>query len=101
MRRRVSFIHRPEHGIDPNSLELTDDGVSGPKLLAAREERLTLALDELPAEFAAALKDITEELHLRWASTSAYGTLEPFSSRVSPGLHLIHAPRRGSNAGIL
>jgi hypothetical protein len=30
---------------------------------------------------------------VRWASAAAYPSVSPFSSRISPGLHLFYTPR--------
>ncbi|KUI58774.1 Protein pbn1 [Cytospora mali] len=50
MRQRVTFLHKPEDGIDPALLKVTDSSLTGPSLKAAREDRVTLALEELPEE---------------------------------------------------
>ncbi|PKS12695.1 hypothetical protein jhhlp_000903 [Lomentospora prolificans] len=92
MRRRITFIHTPDHGVDPNSIKVDHGIISGPNVLAAREERVTLAVDELPSDLAFKLKNHPGDIHVRWASSTAYGTEEPLSSRISPGLHLLYLP---------
>jgi hypothetical protein len=91
MRRRITLVHSPEHGVDPSSVRITDDTISGPEVLAVREERLTFALDELPGEVARLLGRCTGRLHVRWDSSSAHEASELLSSRVSPGLHVFSA----------
>jgi len=93
MRQRITFAHKPENGINPDSLHITNDGISGPDLTAMREERLTSALGELPSDIAAALKE-SHELHLRWVSSLPSETIDPFSSRLPPGFHLFYSPQR-------
>lgn len=77
--------------MDPNQLEIHETKVQGPALEAVREHKITLTLPELPSELAGLLRDL-EELHLRWATSASYDTLEPFSSRLSPGLHVSYTP---------
>lgn len=94
MRERITFLHPAGAGIDPAALDIQDAGLVGPLTEATREDRFTLALGELPSEVADLLRDGFAELHLRWTSPVNYGALEPFSSRLSPGLHVSYAPSR-------
>ncbi|KAI8234945.1 Protein pbn1 [Colletotrichum sp. SAR 10_99] len=50
MRQRITFIHKPGNGVPFEALEISDAGVKGPEIDAVREDRVTLALEELPAE---------------------------------------------------
>ncbi|KAI1828241.1 PIG-X [Xylaria intraflava] len=95
MRHRVTFFHRNEHGIDPSSLKISGRSVSGPDLIAVREHRVTLALEELPAELQELLRE-TRELHIRWSKPRVYDTLGPWSSRLPPGLHAFYTPQTTS-----
>lgn len=95
MRERITLVHSPDVGIDPSDLSLTSKGLKTPALGAVREDRLTLASDGLPVEVAQLLQDF-EQLHVRWTSSDAYETLEPFISRLSPGLHVWYTPTKGS-----
>ncbi|KAI3336475.1 PIG-X-domain-containing protein [Xylariaceae sp. AK1471] len=97
MRERVTFFHRNEHGIEPSSLKIRDRSISGPDLVAVREHRVTLALEELPAELQELLRDI-HELHIRWSKPRAYDTLGPWNSRLPPGLHVFYTPQTASAA---
>src|SRR5450432_4022140 len=56
MRQRITFLHKPEDAIDPKSIKVTDDSLAFSGLKAAREDRITFGLDELPLEIALALK---------------------------------------------
>ncbi|GAP89684.1 putative protein pbn1 protein [Rosellinia necatrix] len=97
MRHRVTYFHRNEHGIDPSSLSLHGRSISGPDLIAVREHRVTLALEELPAELRELLHDI-QDLHIRWNAPRAHGSLGPWNSRLPPGLHTFYTPQTASAA---
>ncbi|KAI2642901.1 PIG-X [Xylaria nigripes] len=97
MRHRVTFFHRNEHGIDPPSLKIQDRSISGPDLVAVREQRVTLALEELPAELQELLRE-TQELHIRWSKPHAHDSLGPWNSRLPPGLHTFYTPHKPSAA---
>ncbi|KAI0542364.1 PIG-X [Xylaria digitata] len=97
MRHRITFFHRNEHGIEPSSLEIRDRSISGPDLVAVREHRVTLALEELPAELQELLHEI-HELHIRWGTPQAHDTLGPWNSRLPPGLHTFYTPQTASAA---
>lgn len=95
MRQRVTFIHKPGDAVKPASVKVAGSVLIGPDLEAAREERLTLALDELPRD----LRDLLSgchELHIRWASPRVYQSVSPLFSRTSPGLHVFYTPQQGS-----
>ncbi|WQF75490.1 Putative glycosylphosphatidylinositol-mannosyltransferase I, PIG-X/PBN1 [Colletotrichum destructivum] len=93
MRQRITFIHKPSDGVPPESLDISNAGVEGPEVLSVREDRLTLALEELPSELSQLLGE-SHELHIRWVSPLAYDTIGPLTSRVSPGFHLFYTPKR-------
>lgn len=50
MRARFTFIHASGDEFDPKQLRLENDTLHVESLRAAREDRLTLGLDELPQE---------------------------------------------------
>ncbi|KAF4123210.1 glycosylphosphatidylinositol-mannosyltransferase 1 [Geosmithia morbida] len=92
MRERITLVHRPESGIDPDALTLDKSGLKAPSSIeAVREDRLTVTLDTLTHELAQLLQDF-DVLRVRWASPVRHQTLEPFSSRLSPGLHVSYTP---------
>lgn len=93
MRQRITFIHPPGEGIDPDLLKITADGISGPDLSAVREDRITLFSQELPMEVAKVLRDEALEVHVRWGSPLASETLDPLGSRLSPGFHVFITPK--------
>lgn len=97
MRQRITFFHRPESPVDPALLKITDTLLAGPNIDTAREDRITLALDELPGELQDLLTD-THQLDLRWAAPSAYEAVGPLFSRISPGLHLFYSPREAADS---
>ncbi|OHE94564.1 hypothetical protein CORC01_10092 [Colletotrichum orchidophilum] len=93
MRQRITYVHKPSDGVPPEALEISDAGVKGPELLSVREDRVTLALEELPSELSQLLSE-SHELHIRWVSPFAYGTIGPLASRLSPGFHLFYTPKK-------
>ncbi|KAI1191305.1 PIG-X [Nemania serpens] len=97
MRHRITFFHRNEHGIEPSSLKIHDRSISGPDLVAVREDRITLALEELPAELQELLREI-QELYIRWSSPQAHDALGPWNSRLPPGLHTFYTPQTSGAA---
>ncbi len=97
MRQRVTFFHRPDSPVDPGSLKITQTSLTGPTIEAVREDRITLALDELPDELRAVLR-AAHELHVRWVGPRAYDSISPLFSRLSPGFHLFYTPRKGAGA---
>lgn len=92
MRQRITFLHKPHNGVDPATVQITDNSLTGPVLPALREDRVTLALDELPQELRQVL-ETSHELHIRWVSPYAYETVSPLFSRLPPGFHLFYTPR--------
>ena len=90
MRERITFIHSPEDGVDPAELVLESARLTAPAIEAAREDRLTATLEELPSQVFRLLQDF-RTLRLRWVSTQPYQTLEPYAARLSPGLHVSYS----------
>ncbi|GJC80711.1 protein pbn1 [Colletotrichum liriopes] len=93
MRQRITFVHKPGDGVPLESLEVSNVGVKGPEILSVREDKITLALEELPSELSQLLSE-SHELHIRWVSPLAYDTIGPLASRVSPGFHLFYTPKK-------
>jgi hypothetical protein len=91
MRRRSTFFHAPQLDIDPSQLQLSGDKFFITDLDAAREERLTIGLEELPREIVQVLEQ-AHELHLQWSTERNYNTSSPLFSRISPGLHISYTP---------
>jgi hypothetical protein len=50
MKERITFINDRDSAFDPKQLELKKNVLNIKALKAAREDRLTLALQELPAD---------------------------------------------------
>lgn len=93
MRQRITFVHEPQDAIDPKGLDITSTGLSLVGLEAAREDRITLGLAELPRELRMVLEQ-ARELHIRYVRLAPYKTIPPFNSRVSPGLHVYYSAKR-------
>ncbi|RHZ48081.1 protease B nonderepressible form [Aspergillus turcosus] len=98
MRRRITFVQRPETPFDHDQAVLTSDALSITHLDGAREERATFSFDELPSEIWQVLKS-SHELHIRWATERPYEIGAPFSSRISPGLHVYYTPGESGETG--
>lgn len=95
MRERITFYHPPGSSLDPDTdLENQEAGLIGPQIDAVRQDRLTLPLDELPAELLQTLQGY-DAVHLKWTSPLQYETLDPFTSRISPGFHLSYTTVQG------
>ncbi|KAF3770240.1 PIG-X-domain-containing protein [Cryphonectria parasitica EP155] len=97
MRQRITFLHRPQDAVDPSTFKVLDSSLTGPVLPAVREDRVTLALDELPDALRQVLQS-SHELHVRWVSPHPYDTVSPLFSRLSPGFHLFYTPQPESLA---
>jgi hypothetical protein len=50
MKQRITFIQRVDASFDPQQAVLTTSSLSVRNLDAAREDRVTVGLDELPEE---------------------------------------------------
>ena len=50
MRRRITFVQRPDSPFDLNQAQLSKDALSVHQVLAAREERVTLGIEEVGEE---------------------------------------------------
>ncbi|KAJ5958344.1 uncharacterized protein N7479_005494 [Penicillium vulpinum] len=99
MKRRITFIQRVDASFDPQQAVLTASSLSVRDLDAAREDRITVGLHELPEELRAVLEQ-SHELHLRWASERSFDAVTPYSSRVSPGLHVNYTPLQSESSSI-
>jgi hypothetical protein len=93
MRQRITFIHKPQDALPPTSIAVASASLAVPSLKAAREDRITFGLDELPEEVRLVLEQ-AHELHIRYVASRLYITVSPFNSRLSPGLHVYYSPRR-------
>ncbi|KAJ5619061.1 hypothetical protein N7510_003045 [Penicillium lagena] len=91
MKRRITIVQPENAPFHPSQAELTTSALSVRDLDGAREDRITLGLDELPEELRTVLRQ-SHELHLRWSTERSYNAVAPFASRVSPGLHVFYTP---------
>ncbi|KAJ5104474.1 hypothetical protein NUU61_001821 [Penicillium alfredii] len=91
MKRRITYVQRPDAPFEPHQANLASTGLSIRDLDAAREDRITIELDDLPEELRTVLQQ-SRGLHLRWATERPYDAVAPFASRVSPGLHVHFTP---------
>ncbi|KAJ5752070.1 hypothetical protein N7520_008987 [Penicillium odoratum] len=91
MKRRITYIQRPEAPFVPEEVVVSTKSVTVRGLDATREDRLTFDLDDLPEELHKVCHQL-QELHLRWATERPFDAVAPFVSRVSPGLHVHYTP---------
>ncbi|RGP69936.1 pbn1 [Fusarium longipes] len=90
MRERVTFIHN-DYTLDPEALDNQEAGLLGPQIETIRQDKLTIPFGELPRELTDILQEY-EALHIKWASPIKSETMDPFTSRISPGLHVYATP---------
>ncbi|KAF1915531.1 PIG-X, partial [Ampelomyces quisqualis] len=104
MKQRLTYVVKSPESFTPDLLEVKNDGSKDTfafkGVQAAKEHRITLGLDELPSELSAALQE-WHELHIRWASPTAYSSTPPFTSRVSSGLHVLFTPLESTREAAL
>ncbi|KAK4539998.1 hypothetical protein LTR36_009896 [Oleoguttula mirabilis] len=96
MKQRITYLVPQGHGIDPASIQTSNDTLTFADAKdAAVEKRVTAGLSELPAELVTVLQDV-HELHIRWSSRLNYAAPSPFTSRLPPGLHVFFTPRKAN-----
>jgi len=91
MRERITFIQKLGDSLDPAEVKVDRNVIKAPDVQAVREDRLSLALDELPAELQSLLNGL-HELHIRWVSPIAYEAISPLLARLPPGFHVFFTP---------
>ncbi|KAK3996011.1 protein pbn1 [Cladorrhinum sp. PSN332] len=91
MRERITFIQKLGDSIDPAEVKIDRNVIKAPEVQAVREDRLTIALDELPAELQSVLNGL-HEFHVRWVSPVAYEAVSPLLARLPPGFHVFFTP---------
>ncbi|KAF2446116.1 PIG-X-domain-containing protein [Karstenula rhodostoma CBS 690.94] len=100
MKQRITYLVEDPDSFTPEQLEVKDGSLSLRGLKAVQEHRITFSLDELPTELRTTLKQ-WQELHIKWASLKPYTAIPPFTSRVSPGLHVSFTPHKSQPKGQL
>ncbi|KAF2012773.1 PIG-X-domain-containing protein, partial [Aaosphaeria arxii CBS 175.79] len=93
MKQRITYIVPNPDEFNPELLEVKGDSMSLSKVKAAKEHRVTFGLSELPQEISKAFEQL-HEFHLKWSSNEPYESVTPFTSRVSPGLHIFYTPSK-------
>lgn len=96
MRQRITYLQNPEDSLDPGTLEIGTAHIKAKEVKAAREEKITFGLDELPKELHEVLKR-SYEVHVRWVSERPFESRAPAVSRLSPGLHVFYTPQMGGS----
>ncbi|CAI6333425.1 unnamed protein product [Periconia digitata] len=100
MKERITYIVQDPDAFSPEQLVVKGDSITLKKVQAAKEQRITVGLDELPTELRKSLEQ-WHELHIRWSSSIPYSASPPFTSRVTPGLHVFFTPLRDQPEGDL
>ncbi|KZM19512.1 protease B nonderepressible form [Ascochyta rabiei] len=104
MKQRITYVVTEPESFNPEQISV-QKGVNGNADIfklngvnAAKEHRITLGLDEL-SQTPIDIKNLKQwhELHIRWTSEVPYSLTPPFTSRVSPGLHIFFTPSGDSN----
>ncbi|KAF2226533.1 PIG-X [Elsinoe ampelina] len=95
MKERITYLLADgEPGVNPADVLVAEDAIQLPGILAAKEWRITIGVDQLPEEVQAILRD-SHELHLRWSSSQYHDSVSPLVSRLPPGLHAFYTPLKG------
>ncbi|KAL2140586.1 hypothetical protein VTI28DRAFT_3596 [Corynascus sepedonium] len=97
MRERITYVQKLGDSLEPSAVTVDSGGISGPEVHAVREDRLTIALHELPSKLQTLFSG-APDLHIRWVSATAYEVVSPLLARLPPGFHLFFRPREESNA---
>ncbi|CAO2649461.1 Nn.00g068460.m01.CDS01 [Neocucurbitaria sp. VM-36] len=97
MKQRITYVVKDPDAFTPEQLVVQEDGtgLALNNVHAAKEHRITLGLDELPSELSSVFQQ-WHEFHIRWASSAVYTATPPFTSRVSPGLHVFFTPLKST-----
>ncbi|KAF3042131.1 protease B nonderepressible form [Didymella heteroderae] len=103
MKQRITYVVTEPEIFSPDQISV-EKGKNGERdifqvkrLEAAKEHRITLGLDELSKHkipFDPEVLKKWHELHIRWSPDNPNFTIAPapFTSRVSPGLHIFFTP---------
>ncbi|RKF72075.1 Protein pbn1 [Golovinomyces cichoracearum] len=93
MRHRTTLLFKSIDLIDPESILISKNSLflQSPKKFA-KEERISIGLDELPQELNQLLTS-SKELNIRWVTEKEFEIEVPLVSRLSPGLHIFYTPQ--------
>ncbi|KAK4123282.1 PIG-X-domain-containing protein [Parathielavia appendiculata] len=98
MRERVTYVQKLGDSLEPSALTVEGGTIKGPEVHAVREDRLTIALNELPTELQTLVAG-AQDLHIRWVSTTAYEAVSPLLARLPPGFHFFFTPGKDGIVG--
>ncbi|KAK4039219.1 PIG-X [Parachaetomium inaequale] len=91
MRERITYVQKLGDSLEPSAVTVDGGALRGPEVHAVREDRLTIALDELPLGLQTLVTG-TRDLHIRWVGAAAYEAVSPLLARLPPGFHLFFTP---------
>ncbi|KAJ4379197.1 protease B nonderepressible form [Didymella sp. IMI 355093] len=101
MKARITYVVTEPESFNPEQINVQKgrngerDTFKIERVKAAKEHRITLGLDELSKHKAPLDIEVLKkwhELHIRWSSDTPDTVPAPFTSRVSPGLHILYTP---------
>jgi len=93
MKQRITYLVSDTSATHPDNFNISPTSLQIKSLHAAREDRLAIGYDELPAEIQSVLKQCNELL-IRWSTGRPYGSVNPYAARVPAGLHIHLRPQR-------
>ncbi len=93
MRERITYVQKLGDSLPASELTVDASSISGPEVTAVREDRLTVALDELPVELQTLVTGV-KDIHVRWVGTTPSEAVSPLLARLPPGFHLLFTPAK-------
>src|ERR1700753_328545 len=98
MRERVTYVlQKGELVFKPDQIETTKTSLAISNIEAIKEHHIVFSSPEIPPEIWRVLRTC-HELHIRWSTAQSYNLVAPYTSRVSPGLHVSFTPLQGRSA---
>jgi hypothetical protein len=98
MRERVTYVlQKGESVFKPDQIETTKTSLAISNIEAIKEHHIVFSSPEIPPEIWRVLRNC-HELHIRWSTAQSYNLIAPYTSRVSPGLHVSFTPLQGRSA---
>lgn len=88
MKHRTTYLVNDASATLPDNFVRENDSLHIKHIDAAREDRITIPHDELPAHILSALQR-TQTVTMRWSTGRPYDSVDPFASRVPAGLHVL------------
>src|ERR1700760_3366349 len=98
MRERITYVlQKGEPSFNPDQIETTKTSLAITNIKAIKEHHIAFSSPEIPPEIWRVLRNC-HELHIRWTSPRSFNLVAPYTSRLSPGLHVSFTPLQGRSA---